>query len=29
MDAARIPDLGTRKQVAEAIRTLLAKYCEA
>ena len=29
MDVARIPDPGTRKQVAEAIRTLLAKYFEA
>ncbi|MEW5869062.1 MAG: helix-turn-helix transcriptional regulator [Chloroflexota bacterium] len=29
MDIARIPDPGTRKQVAEAIRTLLAKYFEA
>ena len=28
MDVARIPDPGTRKQVAEAIRTLLAKYFE-
>jgi transcriptional regulator with XRE-family HTH domain len=26
MDVARIPEPGTRKQVAEAIRTLLAKY---
>jgi transcriptional regulator with XRE-family HTH domain len=28
MDLARIPNPGTRKQVAEAIRTLLAKYFE-
>jgi hypothetical protein len=28
MDVARIPDPGRRKQVAEAIRTLLAKYFE-
>ena len=28
-EVERIPDPGTRKQVAEAIRTLLAKYCEA
>lgn len=27
-DLARIPNPGTRKQVAEAIRTLLAKYFE-
>ncbi len=28
MDVARIPDPGTRKHVAEAIRTLLVKYFE-
>ena len=28
LDIARIPDPGTRKQVATAVRTLLAKYFE-
>lgn len=28
LDVARIPDPGTRKQIASAVRTLLAKYSE-